>query len=156
MTLVHTKAYAALCAATMIALSGTAATAAPAYVKSTVHLRSGPDTSNEILDKIPAGSLVEASNCGEWCEVTWQGKSGYAIRTALDTSGRVPAPRRVARSSLPPAGYDDDDDVVVAPPAYYGPPVVYYGYRYPYYRPYGYYRARPYYGYRYGGSRRRW
>jgi hypothetical protein len=145
-----------LCAAALIALTGTATTAAPAYVKSTVNLRTAPGTENEIIGKIPGGSLVEAGNCENgWCAVDWQGKSGYAINSALDTSGRVPAQRRAARSAPPAAAYDDDDEVVVGGPAYYRPPVVYFGYPYRY-RSFGYYRYRPYYGYRYGGWRRRW
>ena len=145
---------AALCVA--LAALSSAATAAPAYVKSTVNLRAGPDTSNEILGKIPGGSRVEASNCANgWCAVDWQGKSGFAIMTALDTSGRVPAARRAARGRAAPVPYDDDDDdVVVGGPVYYGAPA-YYGHPFPYYRPFGYYRHRPYYGYR-GGWRRRW
>ncbi len=147
---IHRNCCAALGAAAYLALSGAAANAAPAYVKSTVNLRSGPATTNDIVGKIPGGSLVEANNCSDWCEVTWQGKSGFAIKSALDTSGRVPAARRVVRGA-PAAAYDDD--VVVGGPVYYGAPVV--GYPYPYYRPYGYYRFRGY-GYRYGGWRRRW
>lgn len=50
--------------------------------------------------------------------VTWQDKSGYAIQTAIDFSGRVP-PRRVSRPryyvEVPPIYY------AVPPPVYYGP-----------------------------------
>lgn len=153
MTSIHAHWTAALGVAALLALSAATADAAPAYVKSTVNLRTAPGTDQAILGKIPAGSLIDASNCdGGWCAVDWQGKSGYAIMTALDMSGRVPVARRVARpapaSSVP---LDDDDiDVLVGPPVVYG---------YPYYRPFGYYRPRPYYGYRYGGWRgghRRW
>lgn len=148
---------AALSGAALLTLSATAAFADPAYVKSTVNLRSGPATSNDIVGKIPGGSLVEASNCSDWCEVAWQGKTGYAIKSALDTSGRVPSSRRVARGA-PGAPVEYDEGVPVGP-VYYGPPVVV-GYPYPYYRPFGYYRYRPYYGYRGGwGYRygyRRW
>ena len=138
------------CAA-LLALSGPMAEAAPAYVKSTVNLRAGPATSNEVVGKIPGGSLVEASNCTDWCEVTWQGKSGFAIKSALDTSGRVPA-RGVVRRGPGPVPYDDDD-LLVRGPVYYSAPVI--RYPYPYYRPSGYYRFRGH-GYRYGGWRRRW
>ena len=145
--------FATLSAAVLIAGAG-AASADPAYVKTTVNLRSAPGTENEIVGKIPAGSLVEAGNCENgWCAVDWQGKSGYAINTVLDTSGRVPAPpRRIARGA-PPAVYEDEGEIVDGP-AYFVPPAVYYGYPYPYYRPFGYYRFRPY--RRYGGWRRRW
>jgi hypothetical protein len=53
--------------------------------------------------------------------------SGFAIRSALDLSGRVPR-----RSEGPPPGYVVEDDA----PVYYDPlppPPVYYR---PYYRPY--------------------
>lgn len=157
MTSIQAHWTAALGAAALLALSAAGAGAAPAYVKSTVNLRTAPGTDQAILGKIPAGSLIDASNCdGGWCAVDWQGKSGYAIMTALDMSGRVPAARRVAARPAPAAGVPiDDDDIDVA----VGPPVIYGGYPYPYYRPFGYYRPRPYYGYRYGGWRggyRRW
>ena len=82
-----------ICAATLVLLSAASASAEPAYVASTVNLRAGAGTGNEIVAKIPGGSLVDATNCSEWCEVEWQGKKGFAIATALDRSGRVPAPR---------------------------------------------------------------
>jgi uncharacterized protein YraI len=110
--------------------SAAAATAKPAYVLTTVNLRAAPGTSNEIIAKIPGGSLVDASDCsGGWCAVDWRDKSGFAIRSALDLSGRVPR-----RAEGPPPGYVVEDDAPVyyeyAPPP---PPPIYYR---PYYRPY--------------------
>ena len=92
-----------ICAATLVLLSAASAAAEPAYVASTVNLRAGAGTSNEIVAKIPAGSLVDATNCSDWCEVEWQGKKGFAIATALDRSGRVPAPRARRAACPPPA-----------------------------------------------------
>ena len=136
-------------AASLVLVSALSANADPAYVASTVNLRAGAGTGNEIVAKIPGGSLVEAANCGDWCEVEWQGKKGFAIATALDRSGRVPAARR----AVPPPGAAvvEDEYVPIAPPVVYGAPVpYYYGYGYrPYYR-YGY-RG---YGYRRGYYRR--
>lgn len=107
------------------------ALAKPAYVASTVNLRAAPGTTNEILAKIPGGSLVDADNCtGGWCEVTWQDKKGFAIQSALDLSGRVP-PRRTVRRPY----YGDGPVYVEEPPVYYAPPPVYYERPY-YYRPY--------------------
>jgi len=130
-----------------LALAASPALAKPAYVGSTVNLRAAPGTSSEIVDKIPGGSLIDAGDCSEgWCAVTWQGKSGFAIQSALDLSGRVPQ-----RASTPPRTYagpgypsPDDDVVVEGPPVYYGPPAPYY---------YGYYGPRYH---AYWGWRHRW
>ena len=85
----------------VLALAAAPALAKPAYVTSTVNLRAAPGTTSEIVGKIPGGSLVDADNCTDgWCAVTWQGKSGFAIQTALDLSGRVPQ-----RRAGPPPGY---------------------------------------------------
>jgi len=115
----------------VLALSASGALANPAYVATTVNLRAAPGTTNEIVAKIPGGSLVDASDCADgWCAVNWQGKSGFAIQTALDLSGRVPP--RAAGPVYPARGpYPDDEIVYGAPP----PPRVYY-YDGPYYRPY--------------------
>src|SRR5581483_4101506 len=47
----------------LVLMSAASAVAAPAYVPSNLNLRSGPGTNNEIIGKIPAGSLVDATNC---------------------------------------------------------------------------------------------
>ena len=125
-----------------ILLGATAgALAKPAYVASTVNLRAAPGTTSEVVTKIPGGSLIDADNCSEgWCAVTWQDKSGFAIQSALDTSGRVPS-RRAAR---PPVYVEGPDYVEEGPPVYYqAPQPYYYGYYGPSYR-------------RYGGWRRHW
>jgi uncharacterized protein YraI len=143
-----------ICAATLVLTTVAPAAAEPAYAPSTVNLRAAAGTSNPILAKIPGGSLVDAANCTEWCEIDWQGKKGFAIATAIDRSGRVSAPRPgvrtaapgvVAGASIASAGY-----VPVAPPAVvYGGPY-YYGPR-PYYWGYG-----PRWRYRYGYRRGYW
>lgn len=113
------------------------ALAKPAYVASTVNLRSAPGMTNEIVTKIPGGSLVDADNCTDgWCAVTWQDKSGFAIQSALDLSGRVPQHR-----AGPGRVYDEEPDYVEGPPVYYEPPPVY---------------VTPYYYGRSWGWRHRW
>jgi hypothetical protein len=142
-----------------------AAAARPGTAATTVNLRAESSTTSAILAKIPAGSRIDVGDCiGEWCAVTFQGRSGFAIATALDTTRRVvrrpPPMRGPVRQGPPPAydPYDDDDDVVVAPRPYVvGPPAVvvapgpYYGYGYGY---------GPYwgggFGYRRWGGWRRW
>ncbi len=121
-----------------LALAAAPALAKPAYVTSIVNLRAAPGTTSEILGKIPGGSLVDADNCSEgWCAVTWQGKSGFAIQTVLDLSGRVPQ-----RRAGPPPGYYGgpaygDEVAVEGPPVYYGPPPPPYYYYGPRYYPWG-------------------
>jgi hypothetical protein len=120
-----------LCLAALVCSTAVAA-AKPAYVLTTVNLRAAPGTSNEIVGKIPGGSLVDATDCsGGWCAVNWRDKSGFAIQTSLDLSGRAPA-RRVAGPPGPPPGYVVEDDE----PVYYDPPPGPYYYRPYYYRPY--------------------
>src|SRR5258708_4715697 len=72
-----------------------------AAVTASVNLRSGPGTDSEIITTIPAGSTVRVTGCsGEWCEVTWNGRSGYAIARNLS----IGAPRQ-AGGYGPPPGY---------------------------------------------------
>src|SRR6185312_15484317 len=122
-----------LCAAVLTLASAVTAAAAPAYVPSTVNLRQGTGTSNEIVAKIPAGSLVDVGTCTDgWCEVEWQGKKGFAIETAIDRSGRVRTSRAPAdvtgsvRGPRPAAvGPGAPRYVEVDPEPVYGPPLVY-------------------------------
>jgi hypothetical protein len=117
----------ALCLGALLGCA-TVANAKPGYVASTVNLRAAPGTSSEIVGKIPGGSLVDAGECSEgWCAVTWQGKSGFAIQTSLDLSGRVPQRQAAARPR--PYAYPDDgyvpEEYIVEGPVYYEPPAYY-------------------------------
>jgi hypothetical protein len=115
---------------------GTAVTAAR------VNLRRGPGTDSELVTTIPAGAMVRVGECdGEWCAVTWNGQSGFAIARNLNLG-----PSRQAGGYSPPGqpGYPPGayGPGVYAPPGpgYYRPPMVY--------RPAYYYGPRVYY---YGG-----
>jgi len=122
----------------LLLAAASAASAKPAYVASTVNLRAAPGTSSEVVSKIPGGSLVDAGECSEgWCAVTWQDKSGYAIQSAIDTSGRVPAPRSAGPRVVGEEPiYAERPQVYYEPPptVYYEPAPYYYGYYGPYYR----------------------
>lgn len=131
-------------AAALTVLSAACATAAPGIVHTTVNLREGPGTNAVILAKIPGGSSVDVTTCtGEWCHVSFQGKSGYVIATSLGNGtggspqggppqGAYPAPQGAYPAPQPANAY---------PYAYPGYPYPYYGY--PYYYGYG-----PYWGWR--------
>jgi len=120
-----------------LAAAATAASAKPAYVASTVNLRASPGTGSEIVTKIPGGSLVDASDCSEgWCAVTWQDKSGYAIQSSLDMSGRIQSQRSVRPRSYDEPIYAERPQIYYEPPptVYYEPAPYYYGYYGPYFR----------------------
>ena len=122
----------ALCAGALALLSTNFAAAKPGYAASTVNMRSGPGTSNDIVTKIPGGARLEINNCTNgWCEVSWNGKSGFAIETAL--SDRAPAIGRTYPGNYAGPAYGPP---VYGPPVYYGPPAYYYGPG-PYYYGYG-------------------
>src|SRR5436853_7036002 len=112
----------AICTSALVLASAVSAVAAPAYVPSTVNLRSGPGTTTGIVTRIPGGSLVDATNCAEgWCEVVFGEAKGFTIQTGLDLSGRV-SPRRAAGPPGPGRVYPvAPPGVVVAGP---GPVVV--------------------------------
>ncbi len=81
---------------------------------------------------IPAGAPVGVSGCsGQWCQVTFQGQSGYIIATSLGAPPPRPYPPGYPPPPPPPPLY---------PPPYYGP------YPYGYYGPGPYWRHRGYYG----------
>jgi hypothetical protein len=123
-----------------------------ALATANLNLRSGPGTDSEVIATIPGGSTVQVASCsGEWCAVTWNGHSGYAIARNLDIGAR----RQARPNRAPPGyagGYEPGPPVVYGAPGYYPPPAVVYGPGYYGYGP-GYYGYGP--GYYYGW-RRRW
>jgi len=153
-----------LCAGACVLLMAGSAAAKPGVATTTVNLRAEANTSSEVLAKIPGSGRLDLGECKDgWCAATYQGKNGFVIATAVDTSGR--APQRSIRRPVPGVqGYGPDDDDFVPAPGYrgYGPPPVAYGpgpYYYgprPYYGP-GYY-GPPIIGFGYYGPRawRRW
>lgn len=97
-----------LCAGAFLLLLAGSAAAKPGIAASTVNLRAEANTTSEILGKIQGGSRIDVGDCANnWCAVTWNGKQGFAIATALDTTGR---PRVLRRG--PPRGYDPDDEYI--------------------------------------------
>lgn len=155
----------AISAGALMALAAQGAAAAPALAVNDVNLRQGPGTNYPIIMTIPGGSTVDVGGCqDQWCAVTWQGRSGFAIATSFDqgagppnsgpppggagpppngpggpppsASADVPVPAYPPGAQPPPPGY------YPPPPGYYPPPPGYYD---PYYGPY-YYGPGPYYG----------
>jgi SH3-like domain-containing protein len=116
-------------AAALTALPLHFAAASPAVVTANVNLRAGPGTANPAITTIPAGAPIDVAGCeGQWCQVTFQGQSGFVIATSVGQGGPAGAPPPGYGAPPPPPVY-------VAPPPYYGS---YYGYG-PYYGWHGYY-----------------
>jgi uncharacterized protein YraI len=133
-----TLARAAVGAGALLLLSAEFASADPALATANVNLRQGPGTSYSVITTIPGGSTVDVINCtGEWCNVEWRGRGGYAVARNLDMGGGPgPGPRPVG------------GPVVAGPPVMAVDP---YPYPYPYY-----YGPRGYWGPRWGYGWRRW
>jgi uncharacterized protein YraI len=115
----------AVAAGVLLALSVDIASAAPARVRTNTNLRQGPGTTYGVTATVPAGSIVEISNCAtEWCTAHWRGRVGYMIASNLELGG--PGPVAVA-----PLVYAEPP--IVYGPGYYGPGY-YWGPRYRYWR----------------------
>ena len=132
----------------LIALSSSAALAAPAMLETNAKVRSGPGTQYQAQTVLPGGTTVDVVDCsGRWCAVAYGQRQGYIARSLLDFGGSVAAVQAPAAYgayasasySAPAPGYG----------AYYVGPVYaeYYSYRpyapvpwpapnYPYYRDY--------------------
>lgn len=64
-----------------------------ATVSVALNLRTGPSTSYEVLTVMPGGAVVEVVSgpSGGWCQVTWQGQTGWASGYYLEfTPGANP------------------------------------------------------------------
>jgi hypothetical protein len=143
----------------MLALATEFAAADPARVTANVNLRQGPGTTFGIVTTIPRGTVVNVLRCtGEWCNIRWRDRGGYALARNLGPGGpgAGPPPGAPVVAGPPPGG-----PVVVAPPpgapVVVGPPPVYY-YGGPYYRRGPYWGPRWRVGWRAGwrGGWRRW
>ena len=67
-----------------LALTATAALAAPGRASATANIRSGPGTGYAIVDTLKKGDNVVVDKCGaSWCKVRRAGPDGYVARTLL-------------------------------------------------------------------------
>jgi uncharacterized protein YraI len=81
-----------------IAMGAPLAIAAPAQITADVNFRTGPGTSNSIIQTIPESSDVDLLDCnesGSWCAVQFQGKTGfvsgqYLVQTEAEDTARWP------------------------------------------------------------------
>ncbi|MEO6014305.1 MAG: SH3 domain-containing protein [Devosia sp.] len=67
-----------------LALTTSAAFAAPGLASAVANIRSGPGTSYAVVDKLAKGDYVIVEKCGaSWCKVRRVGPDGYVSRTLL-------------------------------------------------------------------------
>ena len=80
-------------AAAVLLLSAGAAAAAPAVSRSDLNVRSGPGTEYGVVGVIQAGETVDVASCnGAWCQVAFEGGTGYANRSYLQIGRARRAP----------------------------------------------------------------
>jgi uncharacterized protein YraI len=87
----------------------TSLSARPVIAIDLANLRSGPGVNYSVLGVIPPQAPLDVSSCSnKWCQVLWQGQTGYISSSLLASS-----PPAAMVSTAPPATVD-----VTPPPAY--------------------------------------
>jgi hypothetical protein len=88
----------------------------PAYMIEGAKLLSGPGVHYGLVQVIPEGTTVGVAKCsGDWCEVVWKNRRGFAPAETLSIAGAD----RASGYFLPPYGYEEPD--------YYGGPSFFWG-----------------------------
>lgn len=57
-----------------------------AKIKSAVNMRSSPKKGSSVLGVVPAGTSVSVKSCDQWCNITWNGKSGWVYKSFLSAA----------------------------------------------------------------------
>ena len=111
---------------TLLLASAAALAAAPALaqqaatVTTDLNLRAGPGSNYEIRGVIPADASVEIAGCIEgynWCEVTYDGQSGFAYGEYLNvTAGEaaVAVPEAATQVEINTVTFDETNDAYTA------------------------------------------
>lgn len=94
-------------AAAVLLLSAGAAGAAPAVSRQDLNVRSGPGTQYGVVGVIQAGATVDVGGCqGSWCQVEFDGGTGYANRSYLQMANAPSAGVVVQAPAYDPYDYD--------------------------------------------------
>ncbi|MBL8577028.1 MAG: SH3 domain-containing protein [Mesorhizobium sp.] len=70
---------------TVVKAAGGAA-AGTARIKSAVNMRSSPKKGASVLGVVPAGTSVNVKSCNQWCNISWNGKSGWVYKSFLSAA----------------------------------------------------------------------
>jgi len=58
-----------------------------ARIRSAVNMRSSPKKGSSVLGVVPAGASVSVKSCDQWCNITWNGKSGWVYKSFVASKG---------------------------------------------------------------------
>ena len=96
-------------AAAALLFSAGAAAAAPAVSRQDLNVRSGPGTQYGVVGVIQAGATVDVGGCqGSWCQVEFDGGTGYANRSYLQMASAPSTGVVVQAPAYDPYDYDYD------------------------------------------------
>lgn len=70
-------------------------TAARTTSRATTHvnMRAGPGDEHKVLTVVPADAVVEVIGCDSWCEISYEGRTGFVFNRFVNASGAKAAPK---------------------------------------------------------------
>ena len=74
-----------------------------ARVTAAVNMRSSPKKGAGVLMVVPAGSAVNVLSCAGWCQITYDGRTGWIYKNYLSTTPRAAAQKQQQAAKSPPA-----------------------------------------------------
>ena len=75
-----------------------------ARVTTAVNMRSSPKKGAGVLTVVPAGSAVSVLSCDGWCQITYNGRTGWIYKSYLSAASRAaPQKQQQAAKSTAPA-----------------------------------------------------
>lgn len=65
-----------------------------AKITTHVNLRAGPDNGAAVLAVVPAGVAVDVIGCNYWCEIRYEGRTGFVFKTFLGSGAKKAAAKK--------------------------------------------------------------
>jgi hypothetical protein len=75
--------------------------AGPARVTAAVKLRTGPSKGNGVAGVVPAGSAVNVLSCNGWCQIAYNGRTGWIYKNYLTAPKAGSKPKQAAARQKP-------------------------------------------------------
>jgi hypothetical protein len=77
-----------------------------ARVTASVNMRSGPQKGAGVLGVVPAGSAVNVLSCNGWCQIAYNGRTGWVYKNYLAAASAQQKPAAKAASAAAPSTAD--------------------------------------------------